>query len=209
MRRGLILGILGAFIITAAWWFLFMSGKSTEINDLNDQTATAQIEQSTLESRRTELQALAASEGDYLLGLSQIQNSLPTFPDGAALIEDINNIAVETGVDLLALSPNPPVASTSVPGLFEISTTINFEAPYFKVLSVLFAIEDLERLVRVDQISIDSSLDQDGINILTVTLTATAFSLTDLSLSGPVGADDADSGGGEAAGDGSEGGNEG
>ncbi len=101
MRRGLILGILGAFIITAAWWFLFMSGKSTEINDLNDQTATAQIEQSTLESRRTELQALAASEGDYLLGLSQIQNSLPTFPDGAALIEDINNIAVETGVDLL------------------------------------------------------------------------------------------------------------
>lgn len=179
MRRGLIFGVLGVLVITAGWWFLFMAGKSTEISDFQDQEAAAQIEQSTLEARRNELQALAAKEGEFLLALSEIQNSIPALPDGAALIEDINSIAVDTGVDLLTLNPTPPVPSV-VEGLFEISTTIRFEAPYFKVLSVLFAIEDLERLVRVDQISIDSALDEDGTNILTVSMTATAFSLSDL-----------------------------
>jgi Tfp pilus assembly protein PilO len=179
MRRGLILGILGFLVITAGWWFLFMSGKSGEISEFNDQTATAKIEGSTLEARRNELQSLAAKEGEYRLALSEIQNSIPAFPNGAALIEDINSIAIDTGVDLLTLSPNPPTPST-VEGLYEISTTVRFEAPYFKVLSVLFAIEDLERLVRVDQIAIDSALDDDGTNLLTVTLTATAFSLSDL-----------------------------
>ena len=183
MRRVLILGILLFFIITAAWWFLFMSGKSAEISDFEDQTATANIEQQTLEARRNELQALAAKEGDYLLALGEIQNSIPAFPDGAALIEDINNIALETGVDLLTLSPSQPVAS-NVEGLYEISTIIRFEAPYFKVLGVLFAIEDLERLVRVDQMSVDASLDEDGTNILSVDLTATAFSQTGLAAAG-------------------------
>jgi len=179
MRRGLIFAILAFILITVLWWFLFMSGKSAEISEFNDQTATARIEGSTLEARRNELQSLAAKEGEYRLALSEIQNSIPAFPNGAALIEDLNSIAIETGVDLLTLSPNPPTPST-VEGLYEISTTIRFEAPYFKVLSVLFAIEDLERLVRVDQISIDSTLDEDGTNLLTATLTATAFSLSDL-----------------------------
>ena len=205
MRRGLILGILLAFIVTAAWWFLFMSGKSSEISDLEDQTATARIEQSTLESRKTELQALAAKEGDYLLALSKIQNSIPAFPDGAALIEDINNIALETDVELITLSPSPPVPVGEVEGLFGISTTLNFSAPYFKVLSVLFALEELERLVRVDQISIGSDLDESGANILSVNLTATAYSLTDLAVPIPVGADDADGGSGNDSDDGSGG----
>jgi Tfp pilus assembly protein PilO len=201
MRRGLILGILLFFIITAAWWFLLMSGKSAEITDFEDQTATAQIEQRTLEARRNELQALAAKEGDYLLALGEIQNSIPAFPDGAALIEDLNNIALETGVDLLTLSPSPPVAST-VEGLFEITTIVRFDAPYFKVLGVLFAIEDLERLVRVDQITVDAAIDEDGTNILTVNLTATAFSQTGLAASS------IDAGEATDGGDGGEGGGE-
>lgn len=208
MRRGLILGILLFFIITAGWWFLFMSGKSAEISEFEDQTATEQIAQRTLEARRSELQSLAAKEGEYLLALSEIQNSIPSFPDGAALIEDISSIAIETGVDLLTLSPNPPVPS-SVEGLYEISTTVRFEAPYFKVLSVLFAFEDLERLVRVDQITIDSALDEEGTNLLTVTLTATAFSLSDLAIAAPVDATDTgDAAAADGAGDAAAGGSE-
>ncbi len=179
MRRGLLIGILLALVVTAGWWFLFMAGKSSEISDFEDQTATARIEESTLQARLDELQALAAREGEFLLALGDIQKSIPQLPDGAAFIEDINRIAEETGVELLALSPNPPIAS-NIEGLFEISTTIRFQAPYFKVLSVLFALEDLERLVRVDAITIDAALEDDGTNLLSTTLTATAFSYSDL-----------------------------
>ena len=187
MRRGLLIAVLLFLVITAGWWFLFMAGKSSEISDFEDQTATARIEESTLEARRNELQALAAREGEYLLALGEIQKSIPQLPEGAAFIEDINRIAEETGVELLALSPNPPIAS-AIDGLFEISTTIRFQAPYFKVLSVLFALEDLERLVRVDAITIDAALEDDGTNLLSTTLTATAFSYSDLGAVAPTAA---------------------
>jgi Tfp pilus assembly protein PilO len=180
MRRGLILGILLAIIITAAWWFLFMAPKSTEIADFNEQRDAAELEQSTLEGRRNALAGLAAQEGEFLLGISEVQASIPATPDGAALIEDINEIAEASGVDLLTFSPALPVES-SVPGLVEIPMQMTFEAPYFKVLSFLFALEDLERLVRVDQMAITSRLLDDGTNLLSVSLTASAFSSSDLS----------------------------
>lgn len=180
MRRGLILGILGLFVITVAWWFLFMAPKSGEISDFNDQRDAAEIEQRTLESRRDELRALEAQEGDFLLGLSEVQASIPLNPDGAALIEDINDIVEDTGVELLSFSPSIP-APSALPGLTEIQMTITFEAPYFQVLSFLFALEDLERLVRVDQISITATVLEDGTNLLSTTLTAAAFSINDLS----------------------------
>ncbi|NNJ48377.1 MAG: hypothetical protein HKP18_11175 [Acidimicrobiia bacterium] len=58
--------------------------------------------------------------------------------------------------------------------------TMTFEAPYFKVLSFLFALEELERLVRVDQISVTSTVLEDGTNLLSTSLTASAFSLSEL-----------------------------
>jgi len=185
MRRGLLLGILVFFIITAGWWFLFMSSKSTEINDFNEQRDAAQLEQSTLQARRDELASLAAREGDFLLGIAEVQSSIPANPDGAALIEDINQIADDTDVELLTFSPGLPLPST-VPGLVEIQMQMTFEAPYFKVLSFLFALEDLERLVRVDQVSITSRLLDDGTNLLSTSLTASAFSGSDLSGAPPV-----------------------
>lgn len=179
MRRGLILGLVLLFIITAGWWFLFMSPKSDEISEFNDQRDAARLEQTTLESRRNELAALAAKEGDYLLGISEVQASIPATPDGAALIEDINNLAETTGIDLLSFSPSVPGAS-AIEGLVEIQMTMTFEAPYFKVLSFLFALEELERLVRVDQISVTSTVLEDGTNLLATSLTASAFSLSEL-----------------------------
>lgn len=180
MRRGLILGILLVFIITAGWWFLLMSPKSADIADFNEERDVAQLEQSTLDGRRNTLAALAAREGDFLLGISEVQASIPATPDGAALIEDINNIAEASGVELLTFSPALPVESV-FPGLVEIQMQMTFEAPYFKVLSFLFALEDLERLVRVDQMAITSRILEDGTNLLSTSLTASAFSSSDLS----------------------------
>ena len=180
MRRGLLLGLFLFLIITAAWWFLFMASKSTEISDFNEERDAARLEQTTLEGRRNELAALAAREGDFLLGISEVQSSIPATPDGAALIEDINRIVEDTNVDLLTFSPGLPTPST-IPGLVEIQMQMTFEAPYFKVLSFLFALEKLERLVRVDQIAITSRILEDGTNLLSTSLTASAFSQSDLS----------------------------
>lgn len=179
MRRGVILGVVLLLLVTAAWWFLFMSGKSGDINDFNDQLATAEAQELTLQARRDALQSLAAREGEFQLGINEIRTSIPVFADGAALIDDVNNIMLAADVDLVSLSPQLPVQG-SVPGLFEIPIELSFEGPYFKVLPVLLELENLPRLVRVDGINISSTLLEDRTNLLSVNLTAVAFSLTDV-----------------------------
>ncbi len=179
MRRTALIGGGLLLIVTAGWWFLFMSGKSSDINDFDEQTAIAETEQLTLQARRDSLETLAAKEGEFLVGLNELRTSIPVSPDGASLIETLNESALRADVDLLSLSPQLPGPSV-VPGLFEISIDMTFEGPYFKVLPLLLELENLPRLLRVDVISISANTLEDGTNLLSVSLTATAFSLTDL-----------------------------
>lgn len=179
MRRNVILGVGLLVVVTAAWWFLFMAGKSSDISELNEQTEAARTQQLTLQARLDSLQTLAARDGEFRVGLSELRESIPVFPDGATLIEDLNNAALAADVDLLSLSPQLP-APSAVPGLFEIAIDMNFEGPYFKVLPLLLELENLPRLMRVDTINISSTPLEDGTNLLSVSLTAVAFSLTDL-----------------------------
>ncbi len=179
MRRAVLLGVVLVLLVTAAWWFLFMAGKSGDIGDFNDQLATAEAEELTLQARRDALQSLAAREGEFRVGLNEIRTSIPVFPDGAMLIEEINQIMLTADVNLVSLNPQVPTPG-SVPGLFEIAIDLNFEGPYFKVLPVLLELENLPRLLRVDSINISSTLLEDRTNLLSVNLTAVAFSLTDV-----------------------------
>ena len=179
MRRAVILGALLFLIVTAAWWFLLMSAKSSDINDLDEQRATAESTELNLISQRDQLEALAAREGEYSMGLGELRTSIPIAPDGASLIERFNEAVIEADVDLISLSPQIPVPSR-VPGLFEISIEMSFEGPYFKVLPLLLELESLPRLVRIDSITVNATPLEDGTNLLSVSLTAVAFSLTDL-----------------------------
>lgn len=180
MRRLILFGALIVILVLVGWWFLLMAPKSSEIADFNDQRDALELEESTLQGRLGALEDLAAKEGDFAVGLNQLRTSIPVFPSGAALIDEINQIANDAEIELRVFNPSPPVPSQTVPGTFEISSTIAFEAPYFRALAFLFELEQLERLVRIDQISVSSVTDEGGETILVVDLTTSAFSLTDL-----------------------------
>lgn len=179
MRRGLILGVLLAVLVLVGWWLLLMAPKSSDIADFDEQREIAAGEATALTAQRNQLEELAAKQGDFELALAQLRLAIPDRPDGAALIEDITQIGVEADVDLISLSPALPGPS-SIPGLVEITTEMTIEGSYFRVLSFLLALEQLERIVRVDAIAIASTEAADGTNLLSVTLTASAFSRSDL-----------------------------
>ena len=65
--------------------------------------------------------------------------------------------------------------------LFEIALNVNVSGEYFRVLQFLFDIEDLDRLVRVDQIAIESRFEPEtATNFLNVNFGARAFSTSAL-----------------------------
>lgn len=169
--------IIGLVLITAAWWFLFMAPKNSAIGEANDEIDAILTERTFLEDRRNELQRLRENEGAYQLGILELENSIPTFPDEASLIELLNDHAETAGVELFSLTPSPPGAVSGIDGLQQINMTMTIEGQYFEVLAFLAALEAEERLIRVDSVSLSSSLDgETGRNILNVNLSATTFS---------------------------------
>ena len=180
MRRGLILGLLVLFLITAGWWFLFMSPKSGEISEFNDQTGRGQARavDARVPSQRT---GGPGSQGGRLsardiggagLDSRHARRRRPHRGHQQPRRDNRHRLAL--------LQPERSRCRVPIEGLVEIQMTMTFEAPYFKVLSFLFALEELERLVRVDQISITSTILEDGTNLLSTSLTASAFSLSEL-----------------------------
>lgn len=176
-RRVYIFLLIGLVLITLAWWFLFMAPKNRAIGEANDEIDAILTERTFLEDRRDELQRLRENEGAYQLGILELENSIPTFPDEAALIELIHDHADASGVMLFSLNPVPPSVVAGIDGLQQINMSMTIEGQYFEVLAFLAALEAEERLIRVDSVSLSSSLDPDtGRNLLNVSLNGTAFS---------------------------------
>jgi hypothetical protein len=97
-----------------------------------------------------------------------METSIPVNPDADAFIEDITFLAQQTGVELLALSLSPPSESsleTELPA-YEISVSLSVQGEYFEILGLLYGLESMERLVRVDTINlvpVELDTDEDDI----------------------------------------------
>jgi Tfp pilus assembly protein PilO len=179
MRRWTLLGILMAVLALAAWWFLLISPRNSRISEAQAQLEGAQQQEMTLRAQIVELQKIRDSQDKYLAAIGDLEVLIPKLPVLDDFINQIYELSVSTGVQLLSLSPSPPVPLEGSE-LREIGVATTIEGDFFEVLGFLFGLSDMERLVRVDGVSIASSQDELGGTILTVGLDMRLFTLTDL-----------------------------
>jgi Tfp pilus assembly protein PilO len=179
--RNVLIGLLVAILVVALWWFLFWRGTSTTVSDLELDLDLARQQQTELQTRVDSLRELERKKGEFDAAVTEISVSIPDDPSEAALLESIRTLARDSGLELTALTANVPVASADNEGLYEIGLNVNVAGEYFRVLQFLFDIEDLDRLVRVDQIAVAARFETEtSTNILTVNFGARAFSTSPL-----------------------------
>ena len=156
-RSSLLLIVLGVIAITAAWWFLLIGPRNDRITQAEDALNSAQLEEQTLRTRIAQLQEIKESEVSYIFAIGEMETSIPVNPDADAFIEDITFLAQQTGVELLSLSLSPPTESTLETELpaFEISVAVSVQGEYFEILGLLYGLESMERLVRIDTINLN------------------------------------------------------
>jgi Tfp pilus assembly protein PilO len=157
MRRGIVIGgILAAVVITALWWLLIIQPRNAEVDDVNREIEDAAAQEDQLQSQILALSAIKVQETSYLFAIGQMESAIPLTPEADAFIEQINFLAQRTGVELLSLTLAPPTQSTTEGQTgFEIQTAIAIEGEYFEVLGFLYGLEELERIVRVDTLTIN------------------------------------------------------
>jgi Tfp pilus assembly protein PilO len=171
MNRRVLLGVLAAVLLMAAWWFFLISPRNSRISEAQAQLEGAQQQEMTLRAQIVELQKIRDSEPGYRAAIAELEVLIPKLP----VVDDFINQIYE----LLSLSLSPPVAVGGAE-LREISVATTIEGGFFEVLGFLFGLSDNERLVRVDGLSVASSQDELGGTILTVSLDIRLFTLTDL-----------------------------
>lgn len=202
MRRGLILGLLGALLLTALWWFFLITPRNSSISEAREALQSARNEESLLRTRIATLEAIRDAEVEYLAGLGKLETMIPQRPLLEEFIEQVNALADSTGLELRSLSPSIPEAALDGSDLREISVNVQLEGQFFDMVGFLFGLSELDRLVRVDGMSATSSTDEAGQTSLSVSLQLKLFTLADLiPLAGTDGGDPGDAGPGTGDGD--------
>jgi len=212
MRRIGLLATLGVLLVTVAWWMFLVSPKNGEIADLERDLNVAVDTEQRLKIQLSELETIRQSEVEYLAALGRLDALIPERPLLEEFIEQIHELTSETGVELLTLAPAFPELSEESE-LREVSVSAQIEGEFFEILGLLFGLNDMERLVRVDSIAVSSTLDEDGGTILSTSVQMQLFTLADLfplldevdalTPDGVPGSDEPSDGGVEALGDGS------
>lgn len=179
MRRWVILGVLVALLLAVAWWFFFISPRNASIAKAGDDLQAAQDQEMALRAQVGQLMAIRESEVEYLAGIGQLERLIPERPLLDEFIEAVYALCGTTGVELLNMAPAMPVPVTGS-ALRQITVSATVEGEFFEVLGFLFGVMDMDRLVRVDAISVSSGQDEAGVTTLSVSLSMRLFTLADL-----------------------------
>ena len=179
MRRVGVLAMLVGLLVTAAWWMFLISPRNGQIADYQDDLVVAQDTEQRLRVQIRQLQEIRDREVEYLAALSQLESLIPDRPLLDEFIEQIFTLTNDTGVELLSLAPALPLALEEGADLREIVISSQIDGQFFEILGFLFGLNEMDRLVRVDGISMSSS-EIEGETRLSVGIEMRLFTLADL-----------------------------
>jgi Tfp pilus assembly protein PilO len=188
-RLPLVVGAVVVVVVVAVWYLAVFRPRGDELDEARTELDAARSEEQSLQAQLEQLQAIDENSPEIDAELGRLQALVPKRPDLASFIVAANEIAVQSGIDWISITPNEPAPGAVGPA--EIAMTIQIDGGYFQVLDYLNRLEDLERLVVVDGISIstggdegDGSTAQVGAPDLSSSLTARMFSQTALDSTG-------------------------
>lgn len=179
-NRTVLVFVLGAVVIVGVWWFLVYSPKGDELDEARTDREAAEAQTISLEAELARLQEIEDRGPEIDAALMRIEALIPENPDLASFILAADEIANVSGIDWLSVSPAQPQAGAAgQPST--INLQIGIEGGFFQALDYLNRLEDLQRLVVVDAISIAAaSADEEGTSTsgapnLSISLTGRMF----------------------------------
>jgi Tfp pilus assembly protein PilO len=199
-RRTVILGALIAVGMVALWWVFVFSPKSGELGDAKEAVSEAQKRGQTLVAQANQLRDLEKRSPQLEAQLAKYSAAIPEKPNQSDFISGLNDIADASGITWQSVTMQEPTQTN--PGEPPtIQVQISLDGGFFQTLDYLNRLEDLDRLVVVDSVTINGGegssgsgnasassptggLTTKGSGELTTALNARIFSQTTLDSSG-------------------------
>jgi Tfp pilus assembly protein PilO len=145
--------VLVLILVTGLWWMFLISPKNSAIADAETQLSDAETQEVLLRTQLKSLQEIKDSEVGFIVAIGEMERGMPVRPELASFIDDLTLLAGRTGVDLDTISPSAP-AEIVDSGYYEMPVGLLLQGEFFEVLGFLYGLESMDRLVRVDGISL-------------------------------------------------------
>ena len=184
-RTGILVAVLGIVLVTAAWYMLVMQPINGSITDAQAELQTAQDQELTLRTKLARLQRIQDGELTYISAIGALDAQIPSTPQLAALIDDLTDLAKRTSVDWQGVTNGTPTL-VSDGDYYQIPIALRIRGQFFEVLGYLYGIADMDRLVRIDGVSVTAEQDENNFTVLDVTINASAFTTSDLAIAAQV-----------------------
>lgn len=149
--RVAVVGVLFAVVLVMVWNLLIFAPKGRDLSAAKKEAQAAQATEPQYRAALTRLQEISKNGPEIAAQLDRLSAAVPTSPDLDGFILSANQIAVQSGIDWLSVSPSVAQAGTTGPSV--IPLTMSIQGGFFQVLDYLNRLEDLGRLVIIDALN--------------------------------------------------------
>lgn len=171
-RTRLIAVVAAGVVINLIFFFFFIRGRQSELSDADSAIEAAETETIQLRAQLAQLRELQRNAPDLEARLADIRELVPRDDDVASFIFLVQEAADEAGVGFVQISPELPKPPLEAAALAQVRTIIRAQGGYFSLQDFIRRIYDLDRAVRIDNLTL-SQPDEAGAGS-TLELNATA-----------------------------------
>ena len=152
-RRGVIVAVAGAVIVALLIVFFLVLPKMGEVSEAQQELEDTQAQQQQLQVQLNALQQAREQAPENEAVIREVNGMVPPTADLSGMILLLRNSATVAGVQVLSLTPAPPVLSTTN-DFSSIAVSASGEGSYFAVVKYLNEIETLPRAATVQSVNL-------------------------------------------------------
>jgi Tfp pilus assembly protein PilO len=163
-KKVIAMATVASVVLVAIWYVAIFSSQSKSITKAHTQVATASSDAATLRAAISTLQQEKSHLSDSTAKLAALKLLLPDAPALDKLIDQVNAVASQAGVDWQVLTPAKPATyaagsaqavATGFPGgMQSVSVAMQAKGGYKQVTDFVSKLTTISRLLDVDSVNI-------------------------------------------------------
>jgi type IV pilus assembly protein PilO len=152
-RNVLLLGLLVIVILIVGYYFLLLGPLLNELDERAQERSDKQAELANLQEEVAQLEAVRRDAPEIERQLLELSKRVPTQPEIATLVLQIEEIANASGVTQLSIEPGTAEPPPGGGDFSVIPITMSFEGTYEQMQDFLLRTRNLARLVTVRSVT--------------------------------------------------------
>jgi Tfp pilus assembly protein PilO len=185
-RAKYILAGVAALVVCVAFYFLFIRARQGELSEVRAQVESEEAKTVELQATLQRLEGLQENAAEFEARLAEIRELIPEDDQVANFIFQVQDEANRAGVGFVEITPELPKPPPEGAQVAEVRIVIGAEGGYFALQDFLRRLYDLDRALRVDNLSMVAGTEEGTVTEEPPALLATARIFFELPAGGAV-----------------------